>query len=138
MKLRKITVLDKIYLYKIVTGFGINTEIATLEITIYLENYKQTPLKINFITWEDLYAGNPLNTGISLTKLSTKTEEFVNLNGPKYIREFILYGLKVGWNGQNAVECIDGFKVLISLDFDVSGLYPKDGFIIANAKEYLK
>lgn len=138
MTLRKITVEENVYLYKCVTGFGLNTEIATFEITIFLENYKQTPLKINFTTWEDLYAGNPLSTGTKLTKLSTKDEEVVNLNRPKYIREFILYGLKMGWNGQNKVEPIDGLKILVSLDYDVSRLHPKDGIIIAHGKEYPK
>lgn len=138
MALRKITVEDNVYLYKSVTGFGGSTDIATFEITIFLEHYKLTPLKINFITWEDAYAGNPLSTGIKLTRLSTKEEEVVNLNRPKYIREFILYGLKLGWNGQNKIEPIDGLKILMSLDYDVSSLHPKDGFIIAQGKEYLK
>lgn len=137
MALRKITVEDNVYLYKSVTGFGGSTDIATFEITIFLEHYKLTPLKINFITWEDAYAGNPLSTGIKLTRLSTK-EEVVNLNRPKYIREFILYGLKLGWNGRNKIEPIDGLKMLMSLDYDVSSLHPKDGFIIAHGKEYLK
>ena len=138
MALRKITVEDNVYLYKSVTGFGGSTAIATFEITIFLEHYKLTPLKINFITWEDAYAGNPLSTGIKLTKLSTREEEVVNLNRPKYIREFILYGLKMGWNGQNKVEPIDGLKILTSLDYDVSLLHPKEGVIIAHGKEYLK
>lgn len=138
MTLRKITIEDNVYLYKTVTGFGSSLDIATFEITIFLENYKLTPLKINFITWEDAYAGNPLSTGIKLAKLSTKEEEVVNLNRPKYIREFILYGLNLGWNGQNKVESIDGLKILMSLDYDISYLHPKEGFIIAHGKEYLK
>ncbi|WP_264529145.1 hypothetical protein [Flavobacterium sp. N502540] len=136
--MRKIKVEDNGYLYKCESGFGINTEIATFEITIFLENYKQTPLKINFITWEDLYAGNPLKTGVALKKIATQTEEFVNLNRPKYIREFILYGLKLGWNGQNKLESIDGLRILRSLDFDVSSLYPKEGFFVGHGREYLK
>lgn len=138
MSLRKITVEDKVYLYKSVTGFGSSTATATFEITIFLEHYKLTPLKINFITWEDAYAGNPLSTGIKLTRLSTREEEVVNLNRPKYIREFVLYGLKMGWNGQNKVELIDGLKILTSLDYDVSSLHPKEGVIMAHGKEYLK
>lgn len=138
MSLRKITVEDNVYLYKTVTGFGGSTAIATFEITIFLEHYKLTPLKINFITWEDVYAGNPLSTGIKLTRLSNKQEEVVNLNRPKYIREFVLYGLKMGWNGQNKVDSIDGLKILTSLDYDVSSLHPKGGVIIAHGKEYLK
>lgn len=138
MVLRKITVEDNVYLYKSVTGFGGNTAIVTFEITIFLEHYKLTPLKINFITWEDAYAGNPLSTGIKLIRLSTREEEVVNLNRPKYIREFILYGLKLGWNGQNKVEPIDGLKILTSLDYDVSSLHPKEGIIMAHGKEYLK
>lgn len=138
MALRKITVEDNVYLYKSVTGFGGSTDIATFEITIFLEHCKQTPLKINFITWEDAYAGNPLSTGVKLMRSSTKEEEIVNLNRPKYIREFILYGLQMGWNGRNKIEPIDGLKILMSLDYDVSSLHPKDGFIIAHGKEYLK
>lgn len=138
MALRKITVEDNVYLYKSVTGFGDNTDIATFEITIFLENCKQTPLKINFITWEDAYAGNPLSTGLKLARLSTKEEEVVNLNRPKYIREFILYGLKLGWTGNNKAEPIDGLEILMSLDYDVSSLHPKAGFIMAHGKEHLK
>lgn len=138
MSLRKITVEDNVYLYKSVTGFGGSTATATFEIKIFLEHYKLTPLKINFITWEDAYAGNPLSTGIKLTRLSNREEEVVNLNRPKYIREFILYGLKMGWNGQNKVDSIDGLKILTSLDYDVSSLHPKEGVIIAHGKEYLK
>lgn len=138
MVLRKITIEENVYLYKSVTGFGGSTEIATFKISIFLENYKLTPLKINFMTWEDAYAGNPLSTGIKLTRLSTKKEEVVNLNRPKYIREFVLYGLRMGWNGQNKLEPIDGLKILMSLGFDVSCLHPKAGVIIAHGKEYPK
>ncbi|MBF7092529.1 hypothetical protein IUY40_13410 [Flavobacterium sp. ALJ2] len=138
MALRKITVEDNVYRYKCMNGFGLNTEIATFEITIFLDSYKQSPLKINFVTWEDLYAGNPLKTGVKLIRLSTKEEEFVNLNRPKYIRECILYGLKMGWNGKNKIESIDGLKMLMSLGYDVSFLYPKEGVIMVHGKEYLK
>lgn len=93
---------------------------------------------IDFVTWEDLYAGNPLKTGVKLINLGTNEEEFVNLNRPKYIRECILYGIKMGWTGENRVEPIDGLKMLISLDYDVSYLYPKEGFIWVHGKEHLK
>lgn len=138
MALRKITVEEQVYLYKTITGFGLNTAIATFEITIFLKDFKQTPLKINFTTWEDLYAGNPLNTGIKLTRLSNQETEIVNLNRPKYIRECILYGLKMGWNGKNKLESVDGLEILKSLGYDVSGLHPKEGFTIVHGKEYPK
>jgi len=138
MALRKITVEENVYLYKSTTGFGLNSEIATFEITIFLKDFKQTPLKINFITWEDLYTGNPLNTGVNLIRLTAKEEEFVNLNRPKYIRECILYGLKIGWNGKNKLESIDGLEILESLGYDVSSLHPKEEFIKAHGKEYLE
>ncbi|WP_428232075.1 hypothetical protein [Flavobacterium sp.] len=125
MTLRKITVEDTVYLYKCVVGFAINTEIATFEITIFLNGYKQTPLKISFITWEDLYAGNPLKTGVKLTKLSTKQEELVNFNKPKYIRECILDGLKTGWKGKNKAAFIDGLEFLKALGYDVVFYIPK-------------
>lgn len=85
-----------------------------------------------------MYAGNPLKTGIKLTKFATKEEEFVNLNRPKYSREFILYGLKMGWDGKSKVVSIDGLEVLKSLGYDVSVLYPKEGIIMVHGKEYLK
>nr|WP_294787996.1 hypothetical protein [uncultured Flavobacterium sp.] len=138
MKLRKIIVEDNVYLYKCITGLGLTTEIATFEITVFLQNYRQTPLKISFITWEDLYAGNPLNTGINLTKLVTKEKEVVNLNRPKYIRECILYGFRIGWNGKNKVESIDGLEILKSLGYDLTFLYPKEGSIMVHGKEYIK
>lgn len=138
MTLRKITVEDTIFRFKCTNGFGDNTEIATFRITIFLDGYKQTPLIIDFVTWEDLYAGNPLKTGVKLMNLGTNEEEFVNLNRPKYIRECILYGIKMGWTGENRIEPIDGLKMLISLDYDVSYLYPKEGFIRVHGKEHLK
>lgn len=51
MALRKITIEGNVFLYKSVTGFGGSTEIATFEITLFLEHHKPTPLTINFITW---------------------------------------------------------------------------------------
>lgn len=138
MVLRKITVEGNVYLYKLINGFELNTEMATLEITIFLEGFKQTPLKISFLTWEDLYAGNPLKTGVNLIRLPANEIELINLNRPKYIRECILYGLKMGWNGKNKPEYIEGLKILTSLGLDVSSLHPKDGFIMAHGKEYPK
>ncbi|URC14683.1 hypothetical protein [Flavobacterium sp. B183] len=138
MGLRKITVEENVYWYKSVTKYALDIEAATFEITIFLEGHKQTPLKISFVTWEDLYAGNPLNTGVVLTRVFDKETESVNLNRPKYIRECILYGLKKGWNGGNKVAVIDGLEILKSLGYDVSGLCPKDGLVVAHGKEYLK
>ncbi|MBF4486733.1 hypothetical protein [Flavobacterium sp. CSZ] len=138
MALRKITVEEHFYLYKTTCGFGLNTDIATFEITIFLKDFKQTPLKISFTTWEDLCDGNPLNTGIKLTRLSNQQTEVINLNRPKYIRECILYGLNNGWNGKNKLESVDGLEILESLGYDVSGLHPKEGFTIAHGKEYPK
>ena len=125
MGLRKITVEENVYWYKSVTKYALDTEAATFEITIFLEGHKQTPLKISFVTWEDLYAGNPLNTGVVLTRVFDKETESVNLNRPKYIRECILYGEKEGWNGKNKLEPLDGLKMLEDLGYYTSVLLPK-------------
>ncbi|BAY29756.1 hypothetical protein NIES2107_16000 [Nostoc carneum NIES-2107] len=54
--------------------------------TAYLEGYKSTPLRINFVTYEDPWFGGPLRCGET------------NLHRPKFACVFIKEALKYGWN----------------------------------------
>ncbi|MNY71247.1 hypothetical protein D3C86_2095440 [compost metagenome] len=70
--------------------------------------------------------GCPLNTGFPVFNITTREKEIINLNRPKYIKECILYGQKVGWAGNNKLEPLDGLKILTDLGYDVSVLVPKN------------
>lgn len=120
MKLRKITVEDNVYLYGIKGSVDFSSREGTLTIRIFLKDYKQTPLIVDFVTWDDPIIGHPLNFGFPLLKLLTGEKEVVNLNRPKYIRECILYGLQKGWIGKNKLEPLDGLEMLANLGYDVS------------------
>ncbi|MCP2028846.1 hypothetical protein L1276_004017 [Flavobacterium sp. HSC-32F16] len=125
MRLRKITINENIYLYKIQGEVNPVTKNSVLSIKIFLNDYKLTPLLLNFHTWDDPIIGFPLNHGFPLFNSFTDTEEKVNLNRPKYIRECVLYGEKKGWNGKNKLEPLDGLKMLKDLGYDISVLLPK-------------
>lgn len=125
MKLRKITVEDNVYLYGMKGSIDFSSRESTLTIKIFLKDYKKTPLRVDFVTWDDPIIGHPLNFGFPLFKVLTDEKEVVNLNRPKYIRECILYGLEKGWNGKNKLEPLDGLGILSNLGYDVSILIIK-------------
>lgn len=120
MKLKKITVEDNVYLYGMKGSIDFSLGEGTLMIRIFLKDYKQTPLIVDFVTWDDPIIGHPLNFGFPLPKLLTDEKEVVNLNRPKYIRECILYGFQKGWTGKNKLEPLDGLEMLANLGYDVS------------------
>jgi len=124
-KLRKITIDNNVYLYLIrIDYYSMGANKLTL--TIFLSGHKQTPLVINFLTIEDLYTGEPLHVGVQL--LSVKTNELVrvNINEPKYIRQFILLGIKNGWTGTNNIDNQNGLAYLTEMGFEVSPIQPKN------------
>lgn len=125
MKLRKITVNENVYLYKMQGEVHLVTEDSVLSVKIFLKDYKLTPLVLHFHTWDDPIIGFPLNNGFPLLNSLTGEEEKINLNRPKYIRECILYGEKEGWNGKNKLEPLDGLKMLEDLGYETSVLLPK-------------
>ena len=124
-KLRRIKIDNSKYLYAVVNKYHLETKTNTLTIKIYLSGQKKTPLILNFLTIDDYYLGQLLKSGVPLTNIKTNTTTTVNINEPKYIREFILRGLKNGWTGTNNIETQDGLKCLTDLGFDVNNLKPK-------------
>jgi hypothetical protein len=66
----------------------------------------------------------PLQSGIPLFNSKTNESVPVNLNEPKYIREFILFGLKNGWTGINNLPTQDGLQYLTEMGFEVGHLPP--------------
>lgn len=125
-KLRKIKVDNSEYLYTCASKYQSGTKTNMLTIKIYLSGQKQTPLILDFLTFDDYYLGQPLNSGVILTNTKTNEKTTVNINEPKYIREFVLNGLKNGWTGANTLEVQNGLEYLADLGFEVSNLGPKN------------
>jgi hypothetical protein len=124
-KLRKIKIDISEYLYTVVNKYHSGTKTNMLTIKIYLSGQKQTPLILDFLTLDDYYIGQPLKSGVILTNTKTNTTTTVNINEPKYIREFILKGLKNGWTGSNNLGVQNGLEYLTDLGFEVSNLKSK-------------
>lgn len=123
-KLRKITVNAVEYLYSITDQYHSETKTNTLTAKIFLNGQKQTPLILEFITVDHYIMGQPLKSGIKLFNKITNTEDDVNLNEPKYIRQFIVLGLKKGWSGTHSIEIQNGLSYLNELGFETDKLIP--------------
>jgi hypothetical protein len=131
-KFRKITVDNRDYLYIKREEYSYGT---ILNITIYLKGYQRTPLSICFhIINNSSIIIQPLNSGIALFNSKTNESVSVNLNEPKYIREFILLGLKNGWTGTNDFPTQDGLQYLTEMGFEALHLQapPYPAFIKPN------
>lgn len=124
-KLRKIVVNHLEYLYSVTDQYHPGTETNTLTVKIFLSGQKQTPLIIDFLTLDNYFIGQPLQSGINLINTRTNSMEEVNINEPKYIREFILLGQKNDWTGTNTVEKQNGLSYLLELGFEIDQLKPK-------------
>lgn len=123
-KLRKIVVDHKEYLYLVTDKYHHGTETNTLTVKIFVSGNKQSPLIIDFLTFDDYIMGQPLKSGISLVNNITDSIEIVNMNEPKYIRQFIVQGLKNGWIGENMMERQNGLNYLKELGFEIEKLQP--------------
>ncbi|PRB03794.1 hypothetical protein CQ046_08350 [Chryseobacterium sp. MYb7] len=117
-KLRKIVINTIEYLYRVTDQFHSETQTNTLTLKIFLSGQKLTPLIIQFVTVEHYIVGQPLKSGIKLINKITNSEDEVNMNEPKYIRQFILLGLKNGWSGVNSIAVQDGLDYLNQLGFE--------------------
>lgn len=124
-KLRRIKIDNSEYLYTVANKYHSGTKTNTLTIKIYLKGQKQTPLILDFLTVDDFYLGQLLNSGMPLTNTKTNVATTVNLNEPKYIREFVLQGLENGWTGTNNLGTQNGLKYLTDLGFEVTNLHRK-------------
>ena len=121
-KLRKIVIDNNEYLYSVTDQLNAGTETNTLTLKIFLSGQKLTPLIIEFVTVEHYIVGQPLKSGIKLINKITNSEDEVNMNEPKYIRQFILLGLKNGWSGVNSIAVQDGLDYLNQLGFETDQL----------------
>ena len=121
-QLRKITINNAEFLYTISQKYQPSTKTNLLTIKVFLCGQKLTPLFIDFLTLDDYYLGNLLFVGTNLPNSTTNETTYVNLNKPKFIREFVLMGLKHGWTGTNKVEVQNGMNYLKELGFEVSKL----------------
>lgn len=117
-KLRKIVVNNLEHLYSIAYQYHSATETTTLTVKVFLKDYKQTPLIIEFLTFDDYYMGHPLKFGMKLMNKIKGSQEEVNLNEPKYINQLIVLGRKNGWSGINTIEKQNGLSYLEELGFE--------------------
>ncbi|MDR4952261.1 hypothetical protein REB14_08770 [Chryseobacterium sp. ES2] len=121
-KLRKIVIDNNEYLYLVTDQLNAGTETNTLQLKVFLSGQKQIPLIIEFITVDHYIIGQPLKSGVKLINKITNSEDEVNMNEPKYIRQFILLGLKNGWSGVNSIAVQDGLDYLNQLGFETDQL----------------
>lgn len=125
-KLRKITIEDAVYLYSVTDKYHLGTETNTLTVKVFLDGQKQTPLIIEFLTLDHYYMGQILKSGVKLTNIIKSTDDLVNMNEPKYIRELILQGRKNGWTGTNKIEKQNGLNYLTELGYETDILLPNN------------
>lgn len=123
-KLRKIIINNIEYVYSVTNQFHSETETNTLTVKVFLRGQKQTPLIIKFVTADDYMMGQPLKSGVKLVNKFTSSEDEVNLNEPKYIKQLIVLGLKKGWSGSNSIYIQNGLDYLNELGFETGKLVP--------------
>lgn len=121
-KLRKITVEGQEYLYLVTDKYHSGTDTNTLTVKVFLNGEKQTPLIIDFLTFDDHIMGQPLKSGIKLINTITSSMEEVNINESKYIRQIILKGREKGRNGKNKMEKQNGLDYLAELGYEIHSL----------------
>ena len=83
-------------MYLVADQYYFESKTNTLTVKVFLNGQKQTPLIIKFMTVNDYVMGQPLKSGVKLFNKIKNTEEVVNLNEPKYIKELIVLGVKDG------------------------------------------
>ncbi|MGE8526508.1 hypothetical protein [Chryseobacterium rhizosphaerae] len=124
-KLRKILIHNMEYLYSVTDKYHAGTETNTLTVRIFLSGQKQTPLVIEFLTSDDYFMGQPLNSGINLMNTVRDSIENININEPKYIQQLIVKGREKGWSGKNKMEKQNGLDYLSELGYEIDSLKPK-------------
>lgn len=127
-KLRNITIGVNAFHYLVKTKYTSPGSISSVIIKVFLKGRKTTPLVINFSPLRWPKSGIPLYVGTHLFNTSTKQEEYVNLNEPKYIKACIEYGLSKGWTGENHIEQLDGIKILNDLCYITDAVVKKSEF----------
>ncbi|MFB9078065.1 hypothetical protein ACFFLS_18940 [Flavobacterium procerum] len=123
-KFRKIVIEDFQYLYTLTDKYHSENQTNTLTIRIFLKDYKQNALVLDFLTIDHPYMGQILKSGVALKNILTDTVDIVNLNEPKYIRQLILHAKKNGWQGHSKIDKQDGLSYLAALGYEVQILIP--------------
>lgn len=123
-KLRKIVIDNSKYLYVVTDKYHSENETNTLTLKVFLEGYKQSPLVIDFLTFDNYYMGQVLKSGVSLKNRNTDVMEIININEPRFIRKLILQALKNGWTGVIKINKQNGLDYLIQLGYDTEVLIP--------------
>ncbi len=115
-KLRKLTIGEKKYLWRLQTSYRLNPSVpytdylALVEFRAWIDGRKQTPLTVRFHEPE-----NPV-TGTELTYHGIEP----NLNRPAYARLLIEAGLAAGWKPEaEALVIDDGSEILARSGIDV-------------------
>ena len=123
-KMRKMTVNDTVYLYRIQSKYyGDNRAVVTLR--IYMEGYRNTPYVMGFQCFEGNYDGAVLAVGTTLFNTQTYLTEHVNLHRPYFVRLCILKALEEGWGASERQINEAGMQFLSELNLDISKITPK-------------
>ena len=103
-KLRRITLGDEIYLWKLDWSYRKTSEVGApisyetrYRLICYRDGFKRSPAIIHFTTWEDAVTGGPLHTSAPLD-LDVPNGLRVNLNRPAAIAKIIRYLKSTGWH----------------------------------------
>ncbi|KQO18398.1 hypothetical protein ASF12_07250 [Paenibacillus sp. Leaf72] len=106
--------------YKYTLSMRVESQTCMHELKIYLKDSKIHPLHIRIRTWDDPIAGCPLNSGFILANNSNNMpEENYNLNHPKRVREWLLYGLSCGWTGTKMLVIEDGLAAMKEMGYEI-------------------
>lgn len=119
-KLRKIIVEGNTYWYLFSDSISMENHSDFMQVRIFLDGYKATPLILNFYHKYDKIQGFVLKNGVELLNFVAQTAEIVNIHKPKYIRQLIILGKKHGWTGDKKFDAQNGMAYLTELGFDVS------------------
>ena len=121
-QLRRITVENDVYVYSVKDTYEKETGATRIIVRIFLNGQKNTPLIIQFLTFCDTLHGHPLYVGVDMLNHATESMEHFNIHKPKYIKGFILEGIKNGWTGANRLDIQNGVNYMNRLGFDISNL----------------
>ena len=123
-KMRKITVKDNVYFYKVISGHCYDDRALSI-LEIYLEGCRHTPYVMNFHCRGDFYGGVPLSEGILLFNTQTHLAELVNLCRPYFVRLCILKALEEEWDASAKRMNDFGMQFLAELNLDIAPIMPK-------------
>ncbi|WP_341280795.1 hypothetical protein [Paenibacillus sp. FSL H8-0537] len=118
-KLRSIAIEGVDYKYTLL--MRVEGQTCVHELKIFLKESKINPMHIRIRTWDDPIAGCPLNSGFILANnRNNMPDEVYNLNHPRRVREWILYGLSSGWwDGSKTVVIEDGLAAMMEMGYEI-------------------